>query len=945
MKMVFPLEKLEQGRIYHSTGRQDCVTWDSHPLPIRPAQGGGQKRTREATGETDSQSKPEAKRAKQRESPAAKLAKLKQQGLKSLILPHSEKYRTKRILFGEGGSGFSHTICHVAGDTIPRTKFDTLRPGTWITDEIVNAFIVILRRRRPAGCKEMHVFKSFLYTKLMGYQSPRASEYNYNEVKTFTRGRGTEEGKVDIFEYNKLVFPLNIWSNTHWAMILALMKEKRLYYMDPKGEMGEMEEGMKHLDHVFRFLKDEHRDKKGYPLPHAGEWKKICVETAQHGKIPARGQLPKQGNNCDCGPFMLTFMMYLQAGRDKMDFTEFNVSHELRYYFAYFLLTEDDARGIPRLSGLAKSFPGEPVWGKEDNRKWTVGDWDDEPDDNVDETEDTGYIRWRGREVACNSEDEGPSPAPFSHRAKGGVVDITRARAESTGNEVLHPEVEVIHPKAEERSDEKGRRHQEKEEMARIKEQKPASTDSGSGKKSSLLTLTDDSDDDELDVLGVPSSQSFASFLKKYTDLQQAGNRAVRNGGPSFQTPHFRDPTGLKKSIEEATGGLDAPEGEPETWSSMYSIELTTEDSLLQGSLICRRLDHQQDNYPDIETVDGDLRFTLPPKKKDQKNPKDHFGSLAFQSGKTNMLVPIVGRLVLHANFVKFREQKFLFTERTQVSNYDEDFLYKRSALDFKQGAVLEKGALCLFSNNKADFKKEVYRSHFVQRTGCFHRLTKGMKTKEEYERLVTDKKGKQQQSASLVVAKYNRTLGSGGRSALFTEIEYNVMDEDLWDEHYKHLECPFDSVCKECLKNPPERCSCVKCQGSQLDKDAAQECVCKMCTTQVGFLQADQLGGKPKQTQGWSNAVGLFKFHWIFTRAFYYHLIEVRVRLIAYQKLFASSDVSVGAKENLFPFFWNFCHGHFGETRGKNPAVWIGRNVPQKYWKLIVKEFPKKDS
>lgn len=59
------------------------------------------------------------------------------------------------------------------------------------------------------------------------------------------------------------------------------MEEKRIQFYDSMGDPGE-----DYLQHFFRYLKDEHMDKKKIPLPEADSWK----------LVPCTNDTPQQRN-------------------------------------------------------------------------------------------------------------------------------------------------------------------------------------------------------------------------------------------------------------------------------------------------------------------------------------------------------------------------------------------------------------------------------------------------------------------------------------------------------------------------------------------------------------------------------------------------------------------------------------------------------------------------
>ena len=77
------------------------------------------------------------------------------------------------------------------------------------------------------------------------------------------------------------------------------MKKKEIKAYD-----SQRDSSREHLRLLRRYLKVEHKDKKGSNLP--SEWK--MFETSQ--------DVPRQGNDYDCGVFICMFAYYLSLGQD-----------------------------------------------------------------------------------------------------------------------------------------------------------------------------------------------------------------------------------------------------------------------------------------------------------------------------------------------------------------------------------------------------------------------------------------------------------------------------------------------------------------------------------------------------------------------------------------------------------------------------------------------------
>ena len=117
----------------------------------------------------------------------------------------------------------------------------------------------------------------------------------------------------DIFALDKVYFPIN-QVNQHWACVVVHMQERRIQYLDSLGGKGMAPH---YVEAIFRYLEDEHQDKKNSPLPNKEEWtRETCTAT-----------IPKQLNGCDCGAFVCMFIDRLARGLP-MDFGQQDI-----YYF------------------------------------------------------------------------------------------------------------------------------------------------------------------------------------------------------------------------------------------------------------------------------------------------------------------------------------------------------------------------------------------------------------------------------------------------------------------------------------------------------------------------------------------------------------------------------------------------------------------------------------
>ena len=159
-------------------------------------------------------------------------------------------------------------------------------------DEIVNYFYLMLAKRDEKLCSKTyklrsHFFKSFFITNLLNEGSAtNDGEYEYQNVKHWSK---KAPGK-DIFDLDKILLPINT-GKMHWISAVIFMQQKRIEIFDSLPSLGS--NGQRYVEALFRYLQDEHLDKKKTPLPDIKEWK----------LVPTKRETPRQHNGDDCGVF------------------------------------------------------------------------------------------------------------------------------------------------------------------------------------------------------------------------------------------------------------------------------------------------------------------------------------------------------------------------------------------------------------------------------------------------------------------------------------------------------------------------------------------------------------------------------------------------------------------------------------------------------------------
>ena len=105
------------------------------------------------------------------------------------------------------------------------------------------ACVLLLLVNRPSPTHFGRHFVLYLY---------HSRTFDYKQVKRWSK---KVPGK-DIFGLDKVFFPINV-SRMHWVCVVAFIQEKRIQFYDSFGSPG-----THYLEIIFRYLQEEHWDKK-----------------------------------------------------------------------------------------------------------------------------------------------------------------------------------------------------------------------------------------------------------------------------------------------------------------------------------------------------------------------------------------------------------------------------------------------------------------------------------------------------------------------------------------------------------------------------------------------------------------------------------------------------------------------------------------------------------
>ena len=198
---------------------------------------------------------------------------------------------------------------------ITRKVISCFRPEKWLNDEVINFYMELLQERdfllckvaSERGCTRLpsHIFNLFFMSKLLenniyAYQNVmRCGCYIMYSILVniiYESYRWTK--KINIFDFDKILFPVNI-GNTHWTLVVAYMRSKRIQYLDSlRGN------GKKYTSAVKRYIIDEMKDKQNVVMSQDD------VNAWVEAPMTPDGT-PVQNNGYDCGVFVCMYADYI----------------------------------------------------------------------------------------------------------------------------------------------------------------------------------------------------------------------------------------------------------------------------------------------------------------------------------------------------------------------------------------------------------------------------------------------------------------------------------------------------------------------------------------------------------------------------------------------------------------------------------------------------------
>jgi len=210
-------------------------------------------------------------------------------------LTPDEDQIVQTALYGKGYP--TEVLASQGADSVQRESIQTLKPGQWLNDEVINYFLKNCLAKRDEklcakqpGRKRSHFFNSFFVQAMFDDKNNNTAlrgRYNYKNVRRWSK---KVPGK-DIFNLKYIFCPINL-DNMHWTSACIFMEEKKIQYYDSMGGSG-----MVKLKGLLQYLKDEWKAKKKGGELDVCEWELVACTR----------DTPQQLNGYDCGVFTCMF--------------------------------------------------------------------------------------------------------------------------------------------------------------------------------------------------------------------------------------------------------------------------------------------------------------------------------------------------------------------------------------------------------------------------------------------------------------------------------------------------------------------------------------------------------------------------------------------------------------------------------------------------------------
>ncbi|CAL4939336.1 unnamed protein product [Urochloa decumbens] len=215
-----------------------------------------------------------------------------------------EEENEVRECFNARGPSSKVLVLHESSNIeVSKEKFQCLRPGCWLNDEVINLYLELLKereKREPKRFLKCHFFNTFFYKKL----ACGKNGYDYKSVKRWTTRKKLG---YELIECDKIFVPVH--KDVHWCLAIINMKENTFQYLD---SLGGMDHNVPRI--LARYIAEEVKDKSNRIID-TSLWREEIVD-----------DIPLQQNGWDCGMFMLKYIDFHSRGLE-LSFSQENMKY------------------------------------------------------------------------------------------------------------------------------------------------------------------------------------------------------------------------------------------------------------------------------------------------------------------------------------------------------------------------------------------------------------------------------------------------------------------------------------------------------------------------------------------------------------------------------------------------------------------------------------------
>lgn len=213
-----------------------------------------------------------------------------------------QRKKIAKTLYQTKERDLSEILSNIEGINLVSDDFDTLKPKTWLNDQIMNAYLHLLRKEDP---KVLIMDTFFVNSLLRGFQN----------IRNWTN---------DVFAYDLILVPIH-WRG-HWCLMVVDFPNKKI-----KQYYSKNSDRLKYSQLIMAWLSLEKRYKQS-PNSIKLNLEEFTLERLQTG-IPCQSRTNKD----DCGVFCLAYARSLVLKRP-MNFGQKNMLY-FRYKFALKMLS------------------------------------------------------------------------------------------------------------------------------------------------------------------------------------------------------------------------------------------------------------------------------------------------------------------------------------------------------------------------------------------------------------------------------------------------------------------------------------------------------------------------------------------------------------------------------------------------------------------------------